>query len=100
MAIESDVSLFFLFTSVRRAKVNPEKIPAIAPLVILFEILNSGIINRMPIKTTAARIMFLISSFSLKNRGSIKVTKSGKVEKVTRPTATLDIWMERKKLHQ
>jgi len=91
MAIESDVLAFFLFTSARRAKVNPEKIPAIAPLVILFEILNSGIINRMPIKTTAARIMFLISSFSLKNSGSIKVTNKGKVEKVTRPTTTLDI---------
>ena len=91
MAIESDVLAFFLFTSAKRAKVNPEKIPAIAPLVILFEKLNSGITKRMPIKTTAARITFLSFNFSLKNSGSIKVTKSGKVEKVTRHTATLDI---------
>ena len=91
MAIESDVFVFFLLTSVRRAKVNPETIPKMAPFVRLFEKLNSGITKRMPIKTTAARITCLSFNFSLKNSGSIKVTKSGKVEKVTRPTATLDI---------
>jgi hypothetical protein len=36
----------------------------------------------------------------LKKSGSRKVTKIGKVEKVSSPIATVDIWMEWKKVTQ
>ena len=51
-------------------------------------------------KTAPAIKISMDLNFSLKHRGSRKVTNKGKVEKVTRPTATLDIRMEKKKDHQ
>ena len=54
----------------------------------------------IPINIAPASITSLLFNCSLKNRGSRKVTNRGKVENVTSPTATLEIWMERKKLHQ
>jgi len=44
--------------------------------------------------------MSLFFRGSSKKKGSIKVTKRGKLEKVTSPTATEDIWMARKKVTQ
>ena len=89
--MESEILAFLLFTRAKIAKVNPEIIPKNPPLVILFEKVKSGITRRIPIKTMPAIIISIILSFSLKNRGSRKVTNKGKVEKVTSPTATLEI---------
>ena len=91
MAMESEILAFLLFTRAKSAKVNPEIIPKNPPLVILFEKLKSGITRRIPIKTVPAINMSVRLSFSLKNKGSRKVTNKGKVEKVIRPTATLEI---------
>ena len=89
--MESQVLAFLLFTRDRIAKVKPEMIPKNPPLVISFEKLKSGITRRIPIKTAPAIIISIVLSFSLKNKGSRKVTNRGKVEKVTSPTATLEI---------
>jgi len=61
---------------------------------------NSGITRRIPMKTAPAIKISTGFNLSLKHRGSRKVTNKGKVEKVTSPTATLEIWMEKKKDHQ
>ena len=53
-----------------------------------------------PIKTSNAIKMLNRVSFSLKKYGSIKVTKRGKLEKVTSPTATEDSCMARKNVVQ
>ncbi len=98
--MESDTLAFLLLTSVKSAKVNPAIIPKNPPFVMLFARLKSGMTKRMPEKTAMAVRMSVGFSFSLKNRGSRNVTNKGKVENVIRPTATLEIWMERKKLHQ
>ena len=89
--MESQVLAFLLLTRAKIAKVKPEIIPKKPPLVILFEKLKSGITRRIPTKTAPAIIMSAVLSLSLKNKGSRKVTNKGNVEKVTRPTATLEI---------
>jgi hypothetical protein len=59
-----------------------------------------GITRRIPRKTIRAVAISLFFRDSPKKKGSIKVTNKGKLEKVTSPTATEDIWMERKKTYQ
>ena len=51
---------------------------------------NDGTINQSPNSTMTAVIKSKKRSFSLKNQGSINVTKSGNVEKVNRPIATVE----------
>lgn len=89
--MESEFSVFFLFTSAKRANVKPEMIPEIEPWVILFEKSKSGITRTMPVNTVHAIKISMAFNFSLKNKGSRKVTKRGKVENVTRPIATVEI---------
>ncbi len=56
--------------------------------------------KQMPKNTTMAVAMSRRSRGSLNTRGSMNVTNKGKVEKVTKPTATLEIWIDRKKKYQ
>ena len=82
---------FFLFTIANKANVKPANIPTHPPFVISFEKSSEGIISEVPAKIRHASIISFIYSFSSQKRGSKNVTKSGKVEKVSNPTATVDI---------
>ena len=82
---------FFLFTIANKANVKPANIPIHPPLVISFEKSRDGIIREVPTKIIHASMMSFMYSFSSQKRGSKNVTKSGKVEKVSNPTATVDI---------
>ena len=91
MAIASEILAFLLFTRDKKAKVNPEIIPKNPPFVILSEKLKFGITRIIPRKTAPAINMSANLSFSLKNKGSRKVTNKGNVEKGISPIATLEI---------
>ncbi len=92
--IESDDLAFRLFTMASTAKEKPANMPQKAPLVIEFEKSKSGITSTTPQKTVNATKISMGFSFSLKKKGSIKVTNNGNVENVTRPTATLESCIE------
>lgn len=91
---------FFLLKIARRAKVSPEMVPQKAPWTGFCEKSNEGRIRITPANTRRATLMSVVLSFSLKKSGSRKVTKMGKVEKVRRPRATVDICIERKNVLQ
>ena len=79
-----------LFIIAKIANENPENIPILIPPIILESISFNGITIEIPIKVIIAVIIFLLSNFSLKNKGYINVVKIGKLEKVRSPRATLD----------
>ncbi len=64
----------------RTEKVIPDKSPKITPWVTLFSISNSGTSKATPEKAIIAIIIFILSIFSLKNKGSRKTVKTGKEE--------------------
>ena len=75
-------------------------VPQNAPWVTRFWKSYDGTIKTRPIRTAAATNISKAYNFSLKKYGSIKVTNRGKVENVSKPTATVDIWIDWKKVIQ
>ncbi len=73
---------------------KPANTPMLPPLVMLFEKSSDGMTKKVPISIRQAKKISFLYSFSLKKTGSKNVTNKGNVEKVSKPTATVEIWIE------
>ncbi len=74
--------------------------PHMIPIVMLLLRWNSGTIIITPMNITQAQRTSAILIRSPKIRGSRNVIKRGNVENVRTPIATVETWMERKKVVQ